>query len=166
MLVQSDTDWELILVSDGRNTEADDLIYGYVADFPEKIKYFVMDHKGQWGHHARNYGLTYASKELVVMSGHDNYYVPSFVSEVNRLKNEADFIYWNMVHSYNQYKLFTTDLALGHLDMGSFAVRTDLARKVGGLNPEKLEADWDYAEAVLNRGVRVEKIDRVLFVHN
>jgi len=166
MLCQNDPNWELILVCDGPDKRADDIIYGYVADNPEKIKYFHIPYKGQWGHHARNFGLEKASGDFVVFSGHDNYYVPTFVAEVNKIKHELDFIYWDMVHSYFLYKKLTTELAIGRIDMGAFAIRRELVLRAGGLDPGDVAADWLLANKVLEENVRVGKINRVLFVHN
>lgn len=168
MLCQSDPNWELILVCDGSDERADEIIYRYVADYSDHIKYFHIPHRGQWGHYARNFGLGKATKEFVVFSGHDNYYVPSFIAEINRIKHELDFIYWDMVHSYFLFKKLETELSLGRIDMGAFATRRELVMDAGGLNPNDVAADWLLVDKLLqeNKDIRIGKINRVLFVHN
>jgi len=68
----------MILVNDGTDDgDADEVCSSYTKD--SRITYHKIPHKGCWGHNCRNFGLSLTDTEWVVLSGHDNYYVPTFV---------------------------------------------------------------------------------------
>ena len=71
---------------------------------PDKIKHYAyMDTP-------REIGKQMSSCDYILMTGDDNYYVPTFVKDITPLMEEdADFIYWDMVHSHYNYQYFNCE---------------------------------------------------------
>ena len=180
-----------MLVNDGDEgddyEEAEKVSLQYTSD--SRISFFAVPKGNSWGHNCRNFGIRNNPSEWLVLTGHDNYYVPTFIESVesilDRNNHELDFIYWNMIHSYYRYNfsrppntpiinpggpdpayLPSTKINAGKIDIGAFAVRNKIA-KTGKLNEERPESDWPYvARLVSYPGIRIAKITRCLYVHN
>lgn len=140
--------------------------------YEDRIKFTVLDKRyNDWGHTPRNYGLQKATSEWVVMTGEDNYYVPTFVE--NFLKygddDEVNFVFCNMVHNYveDQYLPISGEIEYGKIDIGNFMTRRINAQKLQ-LDPTLNEADYKFVTEYIerfNQG-KVVKIDKTLYVHN
>ena len=96
---QTNNNWRLLLVHDGKNEELrlDLETNGYLTDnvifveYPERTMYY--------GHILRKWALeNLVTNEYVLITNGDNYYVPSMVNEV--LGKNEDFIYFDLVHSH------------------------------------------------------------------
>ena len=101
------------------------------------------------------------------MSGDDNYYVPTFVSELKKAAvNSPGMIFWDMVHSHYGYSYFNCRPFFNQIDMGAFATRTDLAKKIK--LGKGFAADGTYVEDFKKKfpKEKLTKINKVLFVHN
>lgn len=187
-LVQTDPSWNLMLVNDGQGDQDIDKVARHYAEDP-RITYYAIPKGNCWGHNCRNFGLSMADSEWVVLSGHDNYYVPTFVESVesvlDRQQHQFDLIYWNMIHNYYKYNfskapesplidpsgpdpkfLPQTELMPTHVDIGSFAVRTSLVRTMQ-INESSAANDWIFLSQILRiPNLRIAKINRCLYVHN
>jgi glycosyltransferase involved in cell wall biosynthesis len=171
MLAQERDNWELVLVADGE-IENEDEIHAYTQKY-SNILLYRLDHRGEWGHVARNYGLEMTETEWVVLSGHDNYYVPCTTAviedAINAYQGKIDVVYWNMIHNYFQYTFKETEWVPGRIDIGSFATRTELVRKAGGLQltaEDNRNADGVLVMDLEALGARKCKVESCLFVHN
>jgi len=138
----------------------------------ENLKVSVLNgpHK-DWGHTARNYGLDNTTEEWIVMSGDDNYYVPSFVE--NFLKvitlDNVGFVFCDMVHNWvnDDYIVLESEPKMGKIDIGNFMSKKSL---IGGL---RLKTITPYADGIFvgsylknNPNIKIIKIKKVLYVHN
>lgn len=122
-----------------------------------------------WGHTPRNTGLAQASAEWVVMTGEDNYYVPTFVEEVLKVAApDVNFIYTDMVHNWSggEYKAINCTPKTGNIDIGNSIFRTELAKQMR-LDVHDKCADGKFVEEYLRRfGGRSVRINKLLYVHN
>ena len=162
---QTDKDWGLNIVVDGDCgvAEAISKLFG-----SERVKItYTGQRYNDWGHTPREIGKQASEAEYVLMSGDDNYYVPSLVAEIRKAaEDKPGMIYWDMVHSHYNYDFFRCSPGFNAIDMGAFATRSDLAKQI------KLKtsyaADGEFIEEFKQRfpNERIVKINHVLFVHN
>ena len=71
ILKQTFDDFEIIVVNDGSPDSSQQIIDRYKEQYPEKIKAFVQENKGQAA--ARNFGLQYAEGEYISFVDSDDY---------------------------------------------------------------------------------------------
>jgi glycosyltransferase involved in cell wall biosynthesis len=166
---QTSSDWKIHVVADGMYDGYEKVKNYFEGD--ERIKFTELDgpHK-DWGHTPRNYGLQNATEEWVVMTGDDNYYMPVFVEDfLNLADKETHFIFCNMVHNWTnkQYIAINSIPKLGHIDIGNFMSRTDLAKNIK-LDVSIEQSDGLFVEEYLRKypsGI-VKKINKLLYIHN
>lgn len=141
----------------------------FITDFNEdKIRVqFTGQRYNDWGHTPREIGKQASKADYIIMTGDDNYYVPTFVEELEKATIEnPGIIYWDMVHNHYQYSYFQCSLTLGRIDMGAFATRRDIAQqiKLG----TSYAADGHFINEFNQRfpDEKRIKIEKVLFIHN
>lgn len=175
LLTQENPSWTAHIVGD--NVENDTLeeihnILNLVND--SRIKFTNLPERhNDWGHTPRNYGLDHATGEWIVMTGEDNYYVPTFVHNFlreARLK-DTDFMFCSFL--YNQAQLGDTyypvkaRLELQQIDIGCYSFRKD---KLGDirLRTDVSEADYYFMLDYLSQedDMTATYIDEILYVHN
>jgi glycosyltransferase involved in cell wall biosynthesis len=176
-LNQTASNWTLTVIHDGPDEEFAQIMRGY--RIPGKVEAFCTGARNSdFGHTLRGIGIEQAQSDYLLLTNDDNYYVPRFIEiltgEIQR--TQADVILFDMVHSHDQpggrpqpsYSLFQTHLSRRSIDMGAAVVRTGLA-KAAGFRDTTHDGDATYFEDVLRAGgpgIKVHKLDRVLFVHN
>ena len=116
LLSQTYDNFEVILIHDGYNTEHRQIIEPYLND--KRFKYIQTDQRyNDWGMTLRNIGLKEATGEWVINTNDDNYYVPVYLEELNKViesNQECNFIYYDCVlnhhniinHNKKDYGLF------------------------------------------------------------
>jgi hypothetical protein len=191
LICQTDDDWSAhVVIDDKDNQEIINLVNSFKSD---KIYYSNLDKNYKdYGHTPRNYGKNMSNAKYLIMTGDDNYYVPVFVAELkNAGKENPAVIYYDMIHSHphyhtrQSYQYWKSLLILNGIDIGSFAIRQDIAKKYdlinnhsadGFLIEEILKGICDnyiqYRESVNNTHSEsvelkgIKRIDKVLYVHN
>ena len=171
---QKNNNWRLFIIHDGPNKELRELLQqnNYLED--DKIIFIEHPIRTQnHGHLLRRWGLAnLVTNQYVLITNADNYYTPNMVDEV--LKNNADFIYFDCVHSHttninhnnSSYGYMDCKLLANNIDMGCVVVRSKIAKNIG-FNSTSYSADWDYFNAILNQAnPSIIKINKILFVHN
>lgn len=185
---QSDSRWRLNLIHDGK----EDKFYhlkeelekeGYLSD--QVILSATEENHNDYGHSLRDYGLKnpVCDSDYVVITNADNYYAPVWIKTLhNRIEafpqeQKPDIIVWDLIshHSHmnwnfdrdEPYGLLNTRIEHCAVDMGSVAVKTQLAHQVG-FNSRQYDADWHYIDECYRtlESPRVEKIPQILLVHN
>ena len=173
-LAQSSDDWQLTVISDGREPETEKIMEKYPQD---NISYHYLDVRyNDWGHTPREYGIYQSDAEWTLMSGFDNYYVPTFIEEFGKAAktSDCDFIFCDFITnhvigggSYNGH--IDSKLLCGSIDIGNFTVRTPLLKEVG-FKSRAYAADWELVDSLIpvieKRGTHILKIEQVLYVHN
>lgn len=169
LMAQTDEDWSANIVVDGPEH---DTIEEVVARYNTPRIYCTYTDKryNDWGHTPREQGKQASTADYIIMTGDDNYYMPVFVEELRKAANEthADFIYWDMIHSYEPYNygLLTCQPKYGHIDMGAYATKNALAKAIKLTSNHS--ADGEFVETIMvhHRAAALHKINKVLFVHN
>jgi glycosyltransferase involved in cell wall biosynthesis len=168
LMVQTNPNWSAHVVIDGMTND-----YRRVKDLyqdEERIRFsHVEGPNNDWGHTARNYGLDNSKEEWIIMTGDDNYYVPTFVQNfLSVAKKNVDFVYCDMLHDLksDSYLPIQSLLQLGRIDIGNFMTRKTI---IGDLRliTDSYEADFKFANYITkHKTKRVHKINKVLYVHN
>lgn len=172
-IVQSNHNWALHIVHDG---EAPPQIHEIINSYhdPRVLFESTPQVNGNWGHpnrEAKLKQLVLNHRDYVLITNDDNYYVPDFVKYMLRETKEGKngLVYCNTVYSYYQYKVLVSELRENMIDMGSFIVKLDVAKKVG-FNYEHLSADGRYAVECADycrlRKLGIIHLPKPLFVHN
>jgi len=172
LVVQTNPNWKAHVVIDGLTNDYFN-VKEYFQNHPNIRFSHITGPNNDWGHTARNYGLSEAQEEWVVMTGDDNYYVPVFVDVMMKeaISNGADFVFCDFVHNLihpGGYQYVNSRIAHGAIDIGSFMSRTRLAQEI------KLEsnydADWEFVSEFCKRNKKsnksIIKVDKVLYIHN
>ena len=168
--------WRAHVIADaptGEDLEKLKKIIEYHKD-DDRIRFTILPERhNDFGHTPRNYGLDHAQEEFIVMTGEDNYYMPTFVANFidQAYDDNIHFYYCNMVHNWvdGTYPPIKTRIDQGMIDIGCYMFR----RKHMGdirLNPDYAESDYyfiqDYLNAIKSFSQDVVKIDKILYVHN
>lgn len=171
---QTNPNWTIHVVADCPDEEVKEKL-SWIATYYEdehRIKFSVLDKRhNDWGHTPRNYGLEKATEEWIVMTGEDNYYVPTFVENfLSVVKDDTNFVFCNMVHNWSNdnYIPVNCETVYGRIDIGNFMTRTVNAQKLR-LNTKVNQADYFFVEEYLGRFTgegQIIKIDKILYVHN
>jgi hypothetical protein len=128
---------------------------------------------GTWGHPNRKLMLSQliaGNEDFVLITNDDNQYLPVFVDYfLKKCSINVGFVYCDTIHSYMGYNILKTQVKENQIDMGSFIVRVDIAKKTG-FNHLHISADGKYAEECANECNRqrlsIEYIPKCIFVHN
>lgn len=168
LLVQTNPNWIAHVIIDGLTDD-----YREVKDIYQnetRVRFSHVDGpNNDWGHTARNYGLDNSKEEWIVMTGDDNYYIPTFVQNfLGVVTSKVDFVYCDFIHDMKRddYVPIPSKIELGWIDIGNFMTRRttigDLRLKVNSY-----QADYDFAHYITkHKTKRILKINKVLYVHN
>jgi len=170
--LQTNTNWRLHVIHDG--PAAADVI-AVMSTYRDERIFFECTPKvnGYWGHPNRDIilrKLVLNHSDYVLITNDDNIYVPTFVeSFLKKCKNpRVGFVYCDTLHSYLGYDVMKTELKENHIDMGSFIVKLDVARKVG-FKHRHFSADGTYAVECVKycrqHRLSVLYIPKALFIH-
>jgi len=173
-LAQTSSNWQLTIVSDGREKETEKIIKKY--DFDNIAYYYLNNRYNDWGHTPREFGLHQSKSNWTIMTGFDNYYVPIFIETFEKASGieNAGFIFCDFVldHERNGIKYngyVDSKLQVNHIDIGNFAVLTSTAKSVG-FKSREFAADWIFVNDILNHPQQKDKliikIPQTLYIHN
>jgi GT2 family glycosyltransferase len=171
-LLQSVGNWKLHIVHDGPMLKE---AVNFIKDLKDDRISLVITPKvnGFWGHPNRAMMLETIEGEdddFVLITNDDNQYVKDFVKQFGKKCNKhSGMVYCNTVHNYLDYNVLNTEVKVGSIDMGSFIVRLELAKKVGFIHTVEV-ADGMYAEECAaecrRRKLMIVRINKPLFIHN
>ncbi len=172
LLVQTDPRWDLIIMHDGIGSDKIHEVVGLYNDL--RVNFYETPYRmQQFGHPMRKAYLDSIDgdvQDFILMTNDDNYYVPVFVELMLKVCNDrTGFVYCDAVHSHFQYDILRTEIKVDRIDVGSFMVRSDVARKIG-FNHFEFNGDGMYAEECANycraNNLEVAYIPKCLFIHN
>ena len=169
LIAQTDKEWVAKVMIDDVEYNPETMVKD------SRISYITMNKRyNDFGHTPREIGKQESEADYVILTNDDNYYTPNLVMEVKmaiaqhkRIKGVLPgIVYWDMVHSHFNYQYFRTAIGNGQIDMGAFATRTELAKRVPLCS--RFEADGIFIEDFKRKFPQEHrvKIDKVLFVHN
>jgi len=168
--VQTDENWEMHIIHDG---PAPDDVKEILPDDPRVIFYESEVRLGKYGHPNRRYMLDHVkmnTDDYVLITNDDNYYVPEYVNYMRRaIGVGVGVVYHDCLHNYYSYEVLKAKMEINYIDMGSFIVRADIAKKIRFTSNE-FHADGIYAEAVADHcnknNLKMIYLPRPLFIHN
>lgn len=170
---QTDPNWRLILIHDGRCPDEIRRAIALRRDHRVCLRE-TIERFNDWGHTLRQIGLNMIAKgvvdaDWVVITNGDNYYVPGFVAAMVAAVKDRPMMaaYCDIVHNYWGWNSMRACLQHGDIDCGCLMVRKDVAIDVGWRGRE-VAADWTYCADVMGRisAKLFAKVDRLLFIHN
>lgn len=177
LMVQTDQNFKCLLMHDGPDINADFPLYNIIhPEYENKVElYFSEKRENCYGHNLRAKAIELCDTEFLCITNADNYYVPVWLEYCyKKVKEEADFIYYNTIHNYAGRAFGNPDYSLldvvpfpSYIDIGSFIVRTSYAKKTG-FNHRDYAADAWFVEDLKtnNPEMLFSKINSVLFIHN
>jgi len=177
-LAQTLQNFKLLVLHDGYDATMDGILGRFKQEYPDIFDYKFSDVRyNDYGHSLREKGIGMLDTEYVLLTNDDNYYCPKFLEYMFGAihAHKADIVMCDMIHSHNQpggrpqlpYNLFVTMPKGGSMDIGCFIARSELAKKVG-FRDKTHDGDATYFQDIVQAtpGIRIAKIDHVLFVHN
>ena len=171
-LVQTNPNWKLYVIHDGEiPPNVLDIIKQY-NDERITFEYTKVRtaHSGFPNRDMMIKKTVGADEDFVMSTNDDNYYPPTFVDEMLKLITPtAGIIYCNMIHSHFGYSVLSTVLQVYYIDLGAFAVRLPLAKRVG-IKASSDIADGLFAQDCLTECLRIgmttHKTEKILYIHN
>jgi hypothetical protein len=171
-LLQTSSRWQLHIVNDGAATPEINAVMALYSD-PRITFMATPTVNGVYGHPNRKLMLeilNFSPNDFVLITNDDNYYVPKFVEYfLNECHTDVGFVYCDTIHSYMGYNILKTQVKENLIDMGSFIVRSAMAKKTGFVHTH-ISADGAYAvecaENCKKRSLKITYIPKSLFVHN
>ena len=170
LISQTNSNWKAHVVIDDNSTILFDKVIELLKD-EHRIKFTCINGPhNDVGHTPRNFGLQHATEDWIVMTGDDNYYIPTFVDEIfNVIDEDTKFVYCNMIHNGYGYQMFDCHHSSHHIDIGNMIMKTELAKEFK-LDKTKLDADGvlcnEYITKFCEKDSNIKKINKILYVHN
>lgn len=166
LLLQKNPNWKCIIYCDEVNQQVIDAVAIFNDD-----RFSVVTNETAtkfWGHYNRRRALhELVETEFVLQTSVQDYYTPNAVDEILKCGETSDFIYFNMIHNHFEYNILDTTPAQNHIDWGSYAVRTSIAKRIDIIHPRSHVCDGIFAErCFLDENVRSFKLRKILAVHN
>lgn len=171
-LLQTNPNWELSIIHDGKAPQ--DVINTIALYNDSRVRFFESEQRNQqYGHPNRKMmleGMETSTDDFVLITNDDNYYVPVFAEYMLReVGAGVGMVYCDSVHSHFSYIHHKTEIRVDHVDIGSFIVRVDIAKRVG-FHGTNFNSDGVYAclcfDMCRKFGLKTTYIPKPLFVHN
>lgn len=163
LLAQKDQRWKAIIYGNKYGEEIHNICQ-LIND--SRITYKVSEiNTGFWGCHNRIEAMSnMVNTEYIVQTSIQDYYLPNAVGEI--LSGSEDLIFWNALHNHFDWEQLDTKLSINHIDWGCFAVKTEIAKRVGIRKPNEACADGHFVEDCLLLSPTLRKIQKTLTIHN
>lgn len=166
---QTDKNFEAIVYHNGHSS----LLSAYI-DGIEEIEYEESDiNTGMWGTVNRQTAIEECNTGYIIQTSVQDYWLPQAVEYINKLLSEQkpDILLWNSInHLVGPCQVLDAQLAWSKVDWGNFAIRTDIAKKVGIQHGDKYTADWLFIQDVMNSGLvdqsKIIKCQGIFTIHN
>lgn len=171
ILAQTNPNWKIHIVGDDIPQENLDRLNSFLNLIDDdRIKFTNLRNRyNDWGHTPRNYGVEHATEEWTIMTGEDNYYVPTFVENMLNMGKDKHFVFCLMVHNWvdDNYIPIDCKVEYGKIDIGCFMVKTNMGKKIK-LDTTFAQSDWKYVEDYFKKypAAKIGKVNKVLYVHN
>lgn len=165
---QTHSAWSALIVHDGPLDAKSRAFLGSL-ECPRVSCYASKERLQQFGHPHRQATIRMLAPncQWLGLTNDDNYYVPTYLEWLVSRGEEtkADLVYTDMVHSHKAWKPISTSPKRGHLDLGGFLVRSEMARRVSFDN-YGFAGDGDWINRLVSLTKKVQKVQATLFVHN
>ncbi len=170
----SEGGWKAVVWHNGDWGHADHHTWNFKCDgFTHQPEYKCSEtDEGNWGTKNRQEAINECDTDYIIQTSVQDYWLPQAVEYILKgLETSPDILVWNSInHLVGPCQVLDAQLAWSKLDWGNFAIRTDIARKVGINHGDKYTADWLFMQDALNSGLvdksKILKINAVLTIHN
>ena len=161
--VQTHKEWSLILLQEDEDCRT----YGPVT-WDGNIGRADVPKNWDWGNRARHRYVSEAPGQWVGMTHDDNYYVPSYFSEMLRIAemDNSRVVICNMAHNGLGYGVLDTRAEPYHVDLGGWLAHKDLVVQTPYEEPDLPHADGLYVRALATKAGLISKHPGILFIHN
>ena len=168
LMSQTSNAWSAHFISDGPYYGYEAVKNMFISD--SRFKFSELDGPNKdFGNTPRNWVLPQLREEWVVMTGHDNYYVPMFVELfLKEVDDNVNFVYSDLVHNWfnNDYIYLNSRPEPGAIDMGNFMTRSKYASQLV-FNAKTTYADSQFVQEYIAKfGGEIRHIPKALYVHN
>lgn len=166
MRCQTNPNWKLVIYQNGKNTDIENIVKSFNDS---RILYIESENNtGFWGCYNRIHALNeIVDTEYVIQTSIQDYYIPIAVQEILNYAG-CDLIYYNCIHNHISHNILETELQISKIDWGCFAIKTNIAKKVGIRFPKEFAADGLFIQDCMSSNIvnNTFKINKVLTVHN
>lgn len=165
LLCQTNPNWKALVMHDGPSDATRQIVESFNDP---RVTYFEAPvNEGSWGCHNRLRSFSMVKEDYIVQMTAQEYMAPVLVSEILKYP-DADLIFWNSAHHHFQYTLLDSDLKINKIDWSNFAIKTEIAKKVGIKDPSNFRADGLFIEDVLKSRIanKAVKIPKILTIKN
>ena len=171
LLSQSNPNWKAHIVGDCVPNDNLERIHSFLNVInDDRIKFTNLpDRYNDWGHTPRNYGLEHSTEEWTIMTGEDNYYVPTFVDNMLKMSKDKHFIFCQMVHNWvdDNYIPINCKVEYGQIDIGCYMFKTNMGKKIK-LDTTFAQSDYKFITDFSSKYplAKFGKVEKILYVHN
>lgn len=165
---QLSDNWKAVIYHNGHNATLRDRI-GFIADHRLIYKESSTD-TGVWGCYNRQKAIEECDTDYIIQTSIGDYWLPQAVENIQKMLDQSpDICLWNSInHLVAPCQMLDSQLAWSKIDWGNFAIRTDIAKKIGIKHPTEYCADWFFIKDVMNSGLikKTLKCSGILTIHN
>lgn len=164
LLIQKNSNWKAIIYSNGINKHCASVVKHFNDS---RISYIESEtNTGFWGCYNRIDALNnHVNTDFVCQTSIQDYFTPNAVDEIlNHIDN--DLIYWDSIHNHFNWDILKSELKPNRIDWGNFAIKTEIAKKVGINQPEYSGADFIFVNDCLPLVTKIVKLNKILTSHN
>ncbi|MEO9210064.1 MAG: glycosyltransferase family A protein [Ginsengibacter sp.] len=171
LLVQTETNWEAIIIDDGSSDDTAFQIVPFLR-LNRNIEYIYQDNKGAGT--SKNTGIFKAKGEFITFLDSDDEYLPEHLSsrkEILLNNPSLSFLHGGIKIIGNEYvpdrfdhqkKVHLSQCVIG----GTFFVRNELAQKLKGFRKIDFGSDADFFERISQTGIEMRKLDLPTYVYH
>ena len=163
---QTYENWEAVIVTDGPNKPAKDLIY-QLKD-PRLIFIETPTPLGFWGHPYRDLGISYCTGDWIGLTNDDNYYVPGYLKKMTdaiKSSPKIKMVMCDMLHKEFQWMMCMCEPIITRCDLGNWLVRAEIAKSTPWPGNDVAD-DGRYVEQIAAKADGVYMIHIPLFIKN
>lgn len=173
LLVQTERDWELIVVDDGSNDNTNEIIRTFIAQYPEcSIRYVFHSNRGTGL--SRNAGILNSCGMYITFLDSDDEYEKEHLETRRSIildYPEADLIHGGVKVIGNPYVADKDNPEKQvHLDEcvigGTFVVKNNVIKELGGFAALRYADDAEFFERCCREGYTVGKTDAATYIYH
>ena len=171
LLSQTNPNWKAHIVGDCVRNDTLERIHSFLNMInDDRIRFTNLPYRyNDWGHTPRNYGLKESTEEWTVMTGEDNYYVPTFVENMLTMGKDKHFVFCSMVHNWvnDGYIPIFTKVEYGKIDIGCYMFKTNMGNKIE-LDTTFAQSDFQFIIEFSSKYplAKFGQVEKILYVHN
>ena len=156
--------WKCIIWHDEPNPRLKKIVEDFADD---RITYMETENRGSWGCYNRADAINMVDTDFIIQTTIQEYYLPITVDVIEENKYN-DIIIWPCVHHSFDYTVLVPELRRTKIDWSNFALKTQIAKRVGIPYPDAYMADGLFVEACVASGLVKRKIaiPKILNVKN